>query len=340
MKILYGQDLSNSVREICDLVKERLWIAVPYIGNLAAVKRILGTNWVKKPNVSFRLIMDVNELSNFNSDTIDFFKNLGELKHLVGLHAKIYIMDECCLLTSANLTSTAFTKRHEIGILLKENEASDAIQVFRKMWMLAKKPDLTKINKIVSRRGSSDEEKAGQEYPVLWQLPEVAEKVNYWLKPIGSTESPITNDRMFTKSPEDLHFSKRKPKSVKPNDILIGYGVGAKRILSVYRVIDDPIHMDEEEFTNDWQRRWPWYVSAENLTKQFGKDWTRHNLYASDLVDEYLAKNPNGFITKVKGKTLGALNYKQDKINLDPDFARFIINKVITAQNGNIKINL
>ncbi len=333
MKILYGQDLINTVRNQCDSTVERLWIAVPYIGNLAAVNRILGTQWLQRRNVSFRLITDVNELSNFNADTIECFKGRGEINHLVGLHAKIYITDNSCILTSANLTSTAFTKRHEIGILLHNDEARDAIQVFQKMWTTSVKADIGKVNRIVSARGTSDEEKAGQEYPMLWQLPRLDGKVNYWLKPIGSTERPILENRLFTKSPEYLHFSRRQPRGVKPNDILIAYGVGAKRILSVYRVINNPVRMKEEEFTEDWHARWPWYVAAENLTKKFGKNWMRHNLYTANLLKEYLSKNQHGFITRNKGKTLGALNYKHDKVNLDLDFARFILDKVNGLEN-------
>lgn len=75
-------------------------------------------------------------------------------------------------------------------------------------------------------------------------------------------------------------------------------------------------------------KRWSFYLHGENLTPDFGAKWMKRNLYANDLVQEYLEHNPNGFITSNKSKGLGALNYKKDKIKLDLNFASFILNKI------------
>lgn len=93
MNILTGQNLIDTLRNLCDNVKRRLWIASPYIGSLNSVTKILGGKWLKDSNVSVRLIADLKELSRLSIDTISAFENRGVVKSLRGLHAKIYIID-------------------------------------------------------------------------------------------------------------------------------------------------------------------------------------------------------------------------------------------------------
>lgn len=328
MKILYGEDLVNELRKNCDSIKKRLWIAVPFIGGLESVRRIIGRQWIENSNLSIRLLTDINEFNNFNSEIIKLFNKQGRIKHLAGLHAKIFIADNVCLITSANLTNMAFSKRHEIGIFLDGTSSSKTISIFESWWKKSEKVSLENLRTFVRKEFTSTEERAGAVLPSLWSLPKDPCEINYWLKPIGETENPITEDRLFNAVQDNLHFSTKEPKGVKVDDILIAYGVGVKRILSIYRVISEPIKIAEEKMDKDWMKRWPWYVSAKNITPNFGKNWAKHNLYANNIKENYLTKCPNGFITKVKGKTLGALCFGIDKINLDPDFAKFIIQQV------------
>ena len=45
MKIVYGEDLANELRNRSEYaIKERLWIAVPYIGGIKSVRKIIGTD--------------------------------------------------------------------------------------------------------------------------------------------------------------------------------------------------------------------------------------------------------------------------------------------------------
>jgi len=83
----------------------------------------------------------------------------------------------------------------------------------------------------------------------------------------------------------------------------------------------------------DWLKRWPWYVLAQNSTPNFGSTWSRHNLWINSLKDEFLIMNPDKAITAAGGQTLGALNYGKDKLKLSPDFAKFIIGKVMTIND-------
>ena len=91
MIILQGQELVNTLRKWSDKATSRLWIAVPYIGGIVAVRKILGRNWIENPTVSVRLLTDTSEFSNFNSDAFELFSERGEIRHLAGVHAKIFI---------------------------------------------------------------------------------------------------------------------------------------------------------------------------------------------------------------------------------------------------------
>ena len=107
--ILSGQHLVNALREHCDQAKERIWIASPYIGNFKDVQKIIGGNWMRS-HVDFRVLTDV-ESGFIRHDTYTQFKESPntEIRSLLSLHAKIYLIDDWCLLTSANLTGMAFS---------------------------------------------------------------------------------------------------------------------------------------------------------------------------------------------------------------------------------------
>ena len=133
--ILSGQHLVNALREHCDQAKERIWIASPYIGNFKDVQKIIGGNWMRS-HVDFRVLTDVQ--SGFiRHDTYTQFKESPntEIRSLLSLHAKIYLIDDWCLLTSANLTGMAFSARHEVGQVLSGIER--VVTLFDQWWQKA-----------------------------------------------------------------------------------------------------------------------------------------------------------------------------------------------------------
>lgn len=105
MKILSLQNLVDTVRNLADKAEERLWIAAPYLGSYTTVQEILGSAWLKKHRVSFKLLTDVKELNSVSALSIMLLKKRGLIHSLRGLHAKIYVIDNYCIIGSANLTS-------------------------------------------------------------------------------------------------------------------------------------------------------------------------------------------------------------------------------------------
>ena len=133
--ILSGQSLIDTLREHCDQAKERIWIASPYIGTFKDVQKIIGGNWMRT-HIDFRVLTDV-ESGFIRHDTYTGFiaSPNTEIRSLLSLHAKIYLIDDWCLLTSANLTGMAFSARHEVGQVVSGPE--QVVKLFDQWWKKA-----------------------------------------------------------------------------------------------------------------------------------------------------------------------------------------------------------
>jgi hypothetical protein len=158
MKILSGQTLVDTVRKLADNAEERLWIAVPYLGTYETVQEILGSSWLTKHKISFKLLTDLNELNSVSASSIMLLKKRGLVCSLLGLHAKIYVIDNYCIIGSANLTRTSFTKRYEAAILFSPNESQKAIELFEEFWGKGKKISDTELQIQDNKRSPKEDE--------------------------------------------------------------------------------------------------------------------------------------------------------------------------------------
>ena len=130
--MLVGNDLVQALNKMCLNVRERLWIAVPFIGSWNAVERIIGTKWITNTGIGVRLLTDIRNESFIKQETYDKFRFRCKIRTLPGLHAKLYVVDDKALLTSANLTETAFSRRYEIGIICDTDKK--LVSVFEDWW--------------------------------------------------------------------------------------------------------------------------------------------------------------------------------------------------------------
>ena len=163
--ILSGQNLVNALREHCDQAKKRIWIASPYIGNFKDVQKIIGGNWMRS-HVDFRVLTDV-ESGFIRRDTYAQFKGSPntEIRSLLSLHAKIYLIDDWCLLTSANLTGMAFSARHEVGQVVSGIE--QVVTLFDQWWKKAQA--VSSLPPSPSKTITDKEDST--KYKVLYKLP-------------------------------------------------------------------------------------------------------------------------------------------------------------------------
>ena len=130
--ILSGQSLVDTLRGRCDQAKKRIWIASPYIGTFQDVQKIIGDNW-KHRHIDFRVLTDVDSGFIRHDTYTGFMANPDtEIRSLLNLHAKIYLIDDWCLLTSANLTGMAFSARHEVGQVVSGIE--QVVKLFNQWW--------------------------------------------------------------------------------------------------------------------------------------------------------------------------------------------------------------
>lgn len=173
MKNLTGQELVDTLRKTCDKATKRLWVASPFVGHWATIRRILGRKWIDDPGFSVRLITDMLNANNFNYETLKYFYNRGAIKEIKGLHAKIYIIDNDALITSANLTNTAFSKRYEVGVFLYNGEAKEIIDLYKNWWeKIANDIPSNWLPKIARKHTKTEkEETSEQPLKTIWNLP-------------------------------------------------------------------------------------------------------------------------------------------------------------------------
>lgn len=148
----------------------------PYIGRWPAVTRLLGGSWWTGSFVELRLITDLSDQNNVNLGTLAWLSDRGKVRTLPGVHAKVYIFDNQAIVTSANLTETAFTKRREIGVWLSADESRETVEIFESWWAHeASEVSTTELERFRERRkfGEIDEDNDGAfKLRKLWELPD------------------------------------------------------------------------------------------------------------------------------------------------------------------------
>ncbi|MCL4797860.1 MAG: hypothetical protein KJZ84_25070 [Bryobacteraceae bacterium] len=170
MSLYSGQDLGTWFRSASNSVRHRLWIASPYIGGWQSVRCLLGREWWDRPKIDVRLLTD--EGASPNGQTLSRFAQKGRIRHVAGLHAKIYIFDDKVLLSSANLTCAAFTQRYEAAVWLKGTSAASAIALYEKWWKSSSRPfDLDKLTALARSKGKNAGEDGQDRLPTLHALP-------------------------------------------------------------------------------------------------------------------------------------------------------------------------
>lgn len=151
MLLFTETNLAETLRNKCDEARNRIWIVSPFVGDAKDVDCLLGSNW-KNKNVDRKLIFDAISGSMSQSTLLSFIDTGVQIKSLHSVHAKIYIVDDWGLLTSANLTGTAFSKRYEIGKEIDSNEEiGELIDSFNKWWDLSEPINSdSSINEIIT----------------------------------------------------------------------------------------------------------------------------------------------------------------------------------------------
>ncbi|MCU5002903.1 NgoFVII family restriction endonuclease [Bacillus tropicus] len=296
--------------------------------NGKGIKRISLTTTLKDNNSD--LLKKSNSLYSFCLNCKK--NNISYSVHIDNkLHGKIYISLKSGtplqgIITSANFTNSGLENNHEWGVLIDDTnqllkliseiksvesralstneleEVITTIDAFSQAFTIPKESKISlTVSDIINKRRHK-----------------VTADKRYFIKPVGVSDEPFAEHRRLSTDIQELHFSKRKPVAVREGDILICYGVGTAKLLGYFEVIEGPYYLEETS------SRWPWEVKAKNICPEYSERWNMFNNTISTIQASYESLLP---ITKNNGgRTLGALNFGADKIQLTEGFASHVIN--------------
>jgi HKD family nuclease len=246
------------------------------------------------------------------------------------LHGKIYIAlknDEPFrgIITSANFTEAGLGQNHEWGVQIDDTThlkqlLNDVSTVRSEALTEEEIGNIIKTIDNYSKYYQHNDPKLDLQVNHLIKQKVLQRKSDkrFFIKPVGWAENPFSLHRTLSSDVEKLHFAKR-PAAVTIGDILICYGVGTTKLLGYFEVIDEPLFLGEKG------GRWPWEIQAKNLSPDYSEAWNDFDNTISSIQATY---NSDFTVTYVGGKTLGALNFGADKIQLTEEFAQHAIRTI------------
>lgn len=256
------------------------------------------------------------------------------------LHGKIYIARKDGIpirgiITSANFTDSGLNKNHEWGVLIEDQESLKKVivEIYSVSSYALTHEELQGIIEMIDNYAKNA---ATQQIPKfeleVGQLfrkktVELKSDVRYFIKPVGYSDRPFATTRTLKSGIEKMHFA-RRPIPVRIGDILICYGVGTTKLLGYFEVVSDPYIWDSTS-------RWSWELEAKNLCPKYSESWDTFDNTTSSIVASYDHVHP---VTNVGGKTLGALQYGWDRIQLSDEFAKHVIELIegsVKSKKGN-----
>lgn len=337
MKILNNID-SSHFNEIKDLVRDadEFYIISPFLMESfdvffdeiiapSGVRRIVLITTLRDNDPD--LFKKANSLYSFSVSCLT--RSIAYRVHVDNkLHGKIYIASKDGnpirgILTSANFTDRGLNHNHEWGVQI--DDPAPLKQIIADISKVSSH-DLTneELHNIIVKVDSFSQNSGVPTVPkislevnnfIKHKVTDTKTDIRYFIKPVGFSDEPFETTRTLSSGVEVMHFSKRRPNSVRVGDILICYGVGTTRLLGYFEVISEPYIWDENS-------RWPWEVKAKNLYPKYSQSWMSFDNTISSIQASF---NTKLAVTYVGGRTLGALQFGADKIRLSDEFAQHVI---------------
>jgi len=137
-KELYPTILKNSAN-----AKNIFWVCSPYLG--LDSHEVFSQKIMETPPKDIRFVFRLNMLSvrrgEVNPYEIEYFMEhfrRSSIKTNDLFHSKVYIFDDVALVTSANLSKSAFQTNIEVGVLLQQEQVKKAKIFFESLWKISK----------------------------------------------------------------------------------------------------------------------------------------------------------------------------------------------------------
>ena len=264
------------------------------------------------------------------------------------LHGKVYLnesdVSNLALVTSANFTRNGLYENDEWGFLVKDSPVISQLRA--QIWGSIEFEDVTRHQ---VQKACRFAEQYKQMKPEWTEAPDIYSDIlndvysveaevgggqKYFLKPIGTSEEPITLDdkRDFSDLHQNLHFSKKRPKGVRKGDVVITTAVGPGSLVGYFKVTGPTEYVTREMLQREaWLERWPWYMEGKSQLQEFSRTWWQHNIRRQDALTEFLKAHPGVAVTAAGGRTLNTLNRGNDKVEVTQEFGEFLIEKMRRA---------
>lgn len=267
-------------------------------------------------------------------DEMNRIKVQWELRIDNQLHGKIYIFKKdrhsfAGIVTSANLTHNGMVANHEWGCLIEDELQLAAIekQVLKDAPILL---SVTMIDEIKERAKVKYPEGVKKELVTIIDIEDILhpfqipQDTRIFIKPVGVSSNPIYEGDFSMDT--DMYFSKKRPNAVRVGDILITYAVGGRKIMGAYKVKSEP------QWDEDGDPRWPWYVESDCLTPCLANGkWADIGYHVTGVANEYAEKFDKP-ISHTGRKNLNALNIGWDRVQLDEEYGRYLLGKIMDLE--------
>lgn len=259
------------------------------------------------------------------------------------LHGKVYAgkKDDYYLgaiVTSANLTGNGMANNHEWGVYISDGTVINDIceQILSETEMTVDKEDLLEMEKWLKAHPVKKIPRPKLKDNLLDMVqPKVVvqQGATFWLKPYGTIDQHVPSSLKFDEDEKDITLAQGVG-SIKEGDVLIVYAVGGRQVISIFEATGK--HGKKTVFANKRDERWPYYVTCRNLTPEFGANWFDANLSLDMLVPSYLLQHPTKDI-RPGAQNLAVMQWGRDRMRLDKDFAKYVVQEVVKrVQQGKI----
>jgi len=145
----------------------------------------------------------------------------------------------------------------------------------------------------------------------------------FWLKPVGLADRPL--ERQPEVWPEDeieILFAKDHA-NVAVGDVLIAYRVGvAKVIFIAERLPATHAAQRDEQISQESRQRYPYSLTARNLTPTYGMRWSQFNIKPLTLAKEYQPLHPE------EPAGVGPLYHRSDRARIAHWLGKLLIQLV------------
>jgi len=138
-RFLSEKELYPVVRQLSSKSEDVFWVASPYLGLRA--HQVFSHKIVDAPPKDVRFIFGLDERAvregAVNPHEIEYFQKLFNNRNIrtnSTFHAKLYVFDKKALVTSANLSQTAFQRNVEVGALVEGEQVEKIKRFYEKLW--------------------------------------------------------------------------------------------------------------------------------------------------------------------------------------------------------------